>query len=382
MIIHTFDDMTSDINTLINKRWHSDRAVCVDFKHVHSFGTDDFVGWETIPDVLYVDGHMPGGWTRIFDWLYENKSRVTKPILVVPNSSDSYESGKMIERIGLLHHLGLNIYSNYDVYAAATGNHFLATRATIYDYPAYAMLLEFAQSYTRCGLGSSAPITRALYDAVQAEWYADKLLKPYVRLLDKAGLVFNGSSIVLSDPAMEFTAPAIRGVDLHRSHYNKAEFDSPASVNESKAIFAAVAESRRVDLELPITAGLERQAKVSYLASCVAGPENLNLYIDVMQRLIGYDIDVALVATVEKTGGVMGYCDRYHYIIYVFSDSEDSFKVFEHWWKIINKHANFLIGDNAVWRRPLIDFAFAADRETFENAYNSIDCIIRSNRSI
>jgi hypothetical protein len=377
LIIHTFDDSYSDLDDLINKLGRNpSKVVCVEHTHTHSFGTTDFVGWDVIPDVIYVDGHMPGGWKPIFDWLYENSKLLVKPLLIEPNSNDMRSIIEMEQRVDLLKYAGLQVFSSYDEYVQVTGNRFLVERVSIYDYPVYSMTLDFARAYAQQQLGAKLPITRELYDAIQTEWYADRLLNPCVRLFDEVGIAFNGSSIKLVEPNVELVAPDRCDVALHHSHNQNSEFSKPVD-DAHDAIGEALLKSHHVDLELPITTGVERQSKVACLAAYVVGPDELNKYVDIIQHLIGYDIEVALIATSKRIGGVMGHKDEYHYTAYIFSETEDSaFRNFNHWWTIISKHTNFLI-----WRRPQIDFAFAADCESFESAFKSNDCIIRSKRS-
>jgi hypothetical protein len=44
MIIHTFDDLTNDVDFLINKRQGVSKVIGVDYEHIYSYGTDDFNG--------------------------------------------------------------------------------------------------------------------------------------------------------------------------------------------------------------------------------------------------------------------------------------------------------------------------------------------------
>jgi hypothetical protein len=379
MIIHTFDDLTNDIEFLINKRQGVSKVIGVDYEHVHSYGTDDFNGWTKIPDVIYVDGHMPGGWEKIFDWLYEHKELVTQPLLVIPNSSDSWLMQDMYARLGMLRDVGCNVFRSVESYQAATGVELLLERPTLYEYPACMMLLEYAQQHIANGFGSTAPITQSLYFAVVAECFKDQLLNERIRLVSKT--ISPGSmQIYVNSPVFQFVV-ASAGKDLlcHPS----GEHSQPHDAYPDGQEFAATFNNSPDFFDLGIKGLVEdhelnnaRNIRLAGFHAFYAGPSTLMKYINTLQRLIGFDDDIAICVQVNNSGmrnTTIGPC-----AIYATGD-EVTREKYDRFWPTISKHIQFSLGHSSFFYRPCVDLMLVDEAE-FKQKQSSEDCVIISKR--
>lgn len=379
MIIHTFDDQTNDVDFIINKRSCNSLVIGVDYEHVHSYGTDDFNGWTTIPDVIYVDGHMPGGWEKIFDWLYDHKDLVTRPLLVMPNSSDSWLMQDMYSRLGMLRSVGCNVFRSAESYHAATGVNLLLERPSMYEYPACMMLLDYAQQHIANGFGSTAPITQSHYFAVVAECFKDQLLNERIRLVSKT--ISPGSMrIYINNPVFQFVvASAGKDLSCHPSSEQSQSRDAypdgqefTAAFNNSPDFFELEIKGRVEDHEL----NNARNLRLAGFHAFYVGPSTLMKYISTLQRLIGFDNDVAICVQASNSDmrkTVIGPCS-----IYVTGD-EIARDKYDRLWPSISQHIQFSLGNSSFFYRPCVDLVLVDDAE-LEQRQSSDDCVIISKR--
>lgn len=195
--IHVFDDEFAPEKALL-KTAHDNIVVYDDVVFAHSTGTIDFKGFDEIPDAIYLDGHMPGSWEPVIDWLYDHIKSIVKPIMIIANSYNAFTCSSINARIDVIRStMSRLVVRNYDDYLNVGGTALFVRNNTALSCGACDMSTQrFHYAVTQCSHPIDEPIPLADLEFMRcvAECFADSSMHPSAKRLSYS-IVGNNLSI-------------------------------------------------------------------------------------------------------------------------------------------------------------------------------------------
>jgi hypothetical protein len=199
-LIHGFDDQFFTAHEVLSKCRHDQQLMLPDVTYVHSANTVDFEGFDEMPDAIFLDGHMPGGWEKILDWIHEHLDLITKPLLIIPNSFDVKQQSNISGRVQFIASLGKPVtYDNF-TYINLGGPQLFVEHISIYDYVYADSVLSRAAIAGNCGIDRKLPfpINEEEYDRIRAEMFSDSMRHPVSRQLSNFVATCEGTNFMIT----------------------------------------------------------------------------------------------------------------------------------------------------------------------------------------